>query len=187
MYTDIYYLLLGGALGLTLAGAPGPINAVVASESTKSRLHGFAVVLGATSADFTYFLIMFFFSSIIPQELVNYFYVIGSLLLLYMAYSIIRAKTSNRKPKGNFFVGYMMAITSPFNLSWWLTAGLFLLKSLTIYSLIGLFLGIFLFAIPFVAIIFRLRRNIDSRIIRYISSAILVLFSLFMLFKVFFP
>lgn len=139
------------------------------------------------SADFTYFLIMFFFSSLIPQGLINYFYVIGGFLLLYMAYSISRSKTSTRKPKGNYFVGYIMAITSPFNLSWWLTAGLFLLKSLTIYSVIGLFIGILIWIIGFAAIIFNLRRTIDSKIIRYASSAALTAFGLFMLFKVLFP
>ena len=39
MYTEIYYLLVGIVLGLSLSGAPGPVNAVAASESTKSRLH----------------------------------------------------------------------------------------------------------------------------------------------------
>lgn len=182
MYGLVYTIGLGIILGLSLAGAPGPVNAIIATESRRSRLHGFSVGLGATSADFTYFLIMLFFSYLIPAALVNYLYVIGGFLLLYMAYSISKAKVSNRKPHGNYIVGYTIALLSPYNLSWWLTAGLFMLRTLSIYAVAGLFVGIFAWISLFAAAMFKLRKNIDSKIMRHISSAVLLLFGLFMLY-----
>jgi threonine/homoserine/homoserine lactone efflux protein len=176
-------MLLGIVLGLSLAAPPGPVNVVIASESTRSRLHGFTVGLGAATADFTFFILIFFFASIIPEAIINYLYLAGGLLMLYMAYAVSKSRAGTRKPNGNYFVGFFMAITSPFNLSWWITAGLFMLKNFSAYSVIGLFVGILIWVFTFSTIVFKLRKNIDSGIIRYISSAILVLFGAFMLYE----
>ena len=58
-------------MGLSLAAPPGPVNAMIATEATRSKLHGFSVGLGATTADFTYFVVMLIFGPSIPTADIN--------------------------------------------------------------------------------------------------------------------
>ena len=169
-------------MGLSLAAPPGPVNAMIATEATRSRLHGLSVGLGATTADFTYFVIMLIFGSVIPAAAINYFYMIGGVLMLYLAYRLSKPTRLRTKPHGNYLIGYALAISSPFNLAWWLTAGLFMLKNASIYSILGLFLGILAWISIFSSMISRLNNPSYAKWIRYASAALFTAFGILMLY-----
>ncbi len=181
-FIDLYYCIFGIAMGLSLAAPPGPVNAMIATEATRSRLHGLSVGLGATTADFTYFIILLIFGSVIPAAAINYFYIIGGVLMLYLAYRLSKPEQRKTKPHGNYLIGYALAISSPFNLAWWLTAGLFLLKNVSVYSIIGLFLGILAWISLFSFAIFKLRKSTYTKWIRYASMGLFVALGAFMLY-----
>ena len=181
-FTDIYYCLFGIALGLSLAAPPGPVNAMIATEATRSRFHGFSIGLGATTADFTYFIIMLLFGSVIPAAAINYFYIIGGILMLYLAYRLSKPVHLKTKPHGNYLIGSALAISSPFNLIWWLTAGLFMLKNASAYSILGLFLGILVWISLFSFIISRLRKDPYTKLIRRASTVLFAAFGILMLY-----
>lgn len=181
-FTDIYYCIFGIAMGLSLAAPPGPVNAMIATEATRSKIHGLSVGLGATSADFTYLIIMLIFGSVIPATVINYLYMVGGILMLYLAYRLSKPIKLRTKPHGNYLIGYVLAISSPFNLAWWLTAGLFMLKTASAYSILGLFLGILAWILIFSSMISRLNNASYAKWIRYASAVLFAAFGIFMLY-----
>ena len=134
-----YSYLLGIVLGLSLAGPPGAVNSVIANESLKSKLHGTSVGAGAMSADFTLFLIVYSLKSYINTGILKFIYIIGGLFMLYLGFAILRSRMPSKTKRGNYFIGLSMGLTNPFQILWWLTAGFFLLKELSIFSIAGLF------------------------------------------------
>ena len=180
--TDIYYCVFGIAMGLSLAAPPGPVNAMIATEATRSKLHGFSVGLGATTADFTYFVVMLIFGPSIPTADINYFYMMGGFLMLYLAYRISKPTKLQTKPRGNYLIGYALAISSPFNLAWWLTAGLFMLKNASAYSILGLFIGILAWIFIFSSMVSKFKNASYAKWIRHASTVLFVAFGIFMLY-----
>ncbi|MCY0883355.1 MAG: LysE family transporter [Acidianus infernus] len=99
----MFSYLLGVLLGLSMAAPPGPINAIMANESLRSKLHGSSVGFGAMTADFIFFLITFEVRKFIPENLLVVFYFIGGGLMVFLSYTTLKAKVSNRSKKGNYF------------------------------------------------------------------------------------
>ncbi|MEM0373319.1 MAG: LysE family transporter, partial [Sulfolobales archaeon] len=137
MTSIIYSFFIGIVLGLSLAAPPGPINAIMAYESTRSKYNGIAVGAGAMSADVIFFIITYLFYQIIPPKITIYFYFIGGVIMIYLAYLVVKSKPIKRDIKGNYLVGLMTGLTNPFQIIWWLTAGLSMINQLTIYVIPG--------------------------------------------------
>ncbi len=176
-----YVFLIGYLMGISLAAPPGPVNAIMANESLKTSIHGTSVGAGAMTADAIFMIIVFFLRSEIPSFVLKYFYIAGGLIMIYLSYAIIKSKMPSKSKSGNYIVGLTMGITNPFQITWWLTAGLFLLNVLSWISVIGFFSAI----VTWIVLFPTLMSKIESRYaiyVKIISSLILIIFGIYMLY-----
>lgn len=176
-------ILLGIILGLSMAAPPGPVNAIMLNESLKSKIHGSSVGLGAMTADLIFYFISYNFRNFIPKEFLKIIYITGGLLLIIISILIIRSKFNiNTSPKGNYITGLSMGLTNPYQITWWLTIGIFMLENLGISSILGFFIGIVIWIIIFPLISNKYIRNY-SKYIKILSFIIVLAFGSYILLE----
>ena len=176
-----YVVLVGYVLGLSLAAPPGPVNAVIMNESSKSILHGTSVGVGAMTADFIYLIVLYFGRAAIPPFAFKYLYIFGAAVMVYLAISVIRSRMPSKTPKGNYIVGLTMGITNPFQIIWWVTVGLFLIEKMTLLSVAGFFVGVLTWITAFPYAMHKVGSRY-SPLLRVFSFVILVAFAVVMLY-----
>jgi threonine/homoserine/homoserine lactone efflux protein len=209
----------GAVFGLALAAPPGPMNAIIAEESVvRGWLAGFRAGLGAMSADAA-FLVLAFFGVVAFVEslpLLRALMVgVGGLLMLYFAYgAATEAEATFRgggesaeesKGKG-FRKAFVLALTNPYQILFWLTVGVGLLEPGTIDVLAeavdesfrgllvvrtgspalvaGMFGGIVLWITGFPAALVAAERRVArlAPVVAYLSAAVLAGFGVFFLY-----
>jgi len=130
---------VGVVFGLALAAPPGPMNAIIAEESVlRGWLAGFKAGLGAMSADFCFFLLSLLGVVAVIEDLPTLRGVmvgVGGLLMLYFAYgaahdvqaTLAPDTTATGESKG-FRKAFVLALTNPYQILFWLTVGVGLLQ-----------------------------------------------------------
>jgi threonine/homoserine/homoserine lactone efflux protein len=135
----------GVVFGLALAAPPGPMNAIIAEESVlRGWLAGFRAGLGAMTADACFFLLALAGVVTVVQELPTLRAVMilaGGGLMLYFAYGAISdareaftgdgPETTTRRSRG-FRKAFVLALTNPYQIAFWLTVGVGLLEAGTV-------------------------------------------------------
>ena len=121
--------------GLSLAAPPGPMNAIIAEESVlRGWTAGCRASLGALLADGLFFLLTLVGVTTIVQEyglLSDLLYLLGGGLMLVFA---VDAATNARAEAGfvdsetatgatGFQKAFVLALTNPYQLAFWLTVG----------------------------------------------------------------
>ena len=201
MLVELLSILGGGLLGLSLAAPPGPMNAVIAEESVNRGWRaGFAAGLGAMSADATFFLLALagVVAFIRDAPTVRGIMVgIGGLLMFYFAYGAVKGAgdftATEAASRSGFTKAFALALTNPYQITWWLTAGVGLLNPGTIqafgYSfaaangvltVAGFFAGIVVWITGFPAALRAAGEQVDSlgRAVAYGSAVVLVWFGM---------
>ncbi|MFC6836216.1 LysE family translocator [Halomarina ordinaria] len=127
--------LAGVVFGLALAAPPGPMNAIIAEESVvRGWGAGFRAGLGAMVADLC-FLVAALFGLVAFVEryplLRAAMVAVGGVLMLYFAYGAAREvrgrfRAADGAGKG-FQKAFVLALTNPYQILFWLTAGVALL------------------------------------------------------------
>jgi threonine/homoserine/homoserine lactone efflux protein len=116
-------------LGIAMAAAVGPVCIETVRRGLKHGFHyAFPVALGTAVADSTYILLVYFgLSGFLSDPRINSaMWVIGSLVLFFLSYkSFIGFKEGNHfrgsiRRRNSFLTGFMIAITSPITIIWWL-------------------------------------------------------------------
>ncbi len=111
----------------------GPMNALIAAWSLRSFRHGFAVGAGAVSADFLLMLFTLTLYDVLKglgQRFFAPFRAAGGLFFLHLAYKIGTAKppregsAGGRHPLRGYLLGLLLGLINPYQVAWWLTAGL---------------------------------------------------------------
>ncbi|WP_339104527.1 LysE family transporter [Haloterrigena salinisoli] len=131
--------LAGVVFGLALAAPPGPMNAIIAEESViRGRMAGFRAGLGAMTADALFFVLTLAgavavidrYPAVRPA-----LYLGGGLLMLYFAVGAVRearAATSftdgGRDVSTGFRKTLVLSLTNPYQIGFWLTVGVGLLR-----------------------------------------------------------
>ena len=201
MLDALTVLAFGFGLGLTLAAPPGPIMALSAERLVhRGYLAGFLVILGAIVADATHLLLVAL--GVIPlvtrvPGLLALLTLAGALLLLYFAYGAWR--TARRPPagrdlaeapppksrllrfiRGGFATGYVLAITSPFNIAWWLSVGGPLMSNHGWVLFLGFFAALFGYSLFFLAVVQWASGRVKGivTVVSYTSAVLLALFAL---------
>jgi threonine/homoserine/homoserine lactone efflux protein len=134
--TLVTTLVAGMIFGLALAAPPGPMNAIIAEESVlRGWTAGFKAGLGAMTADVLFFLLalggVVTFIQRLPV-LQDVMFLVGGLLMLYFAYGAVRGarrqfrSTSTPDSRG-FSKAFVLSISNPYQILFWLTAGVGLL------------------------------------------------------------
>ncbi len=132
-------LIAGMLFGLALAAPPGPMNAIIAEESVlRGWTAGVRAGLGAMTAD-----VVFFAMALIGVvSVVGRFPTVrgvmigfGGLLMLYFAYgALLGARATFRSDGGpdmdskGFSKASVLALTNPYQILFWLTIGVGLLR-----------------------------------------------------------
>jgi threonine/homoserine/homoserine lactone efflux protein len=200
--------LIGGMVfGLALAAPPGPMNAVIATESVlRGWGAGFRAGLGAMVADVCFFLLalvgLVAFVQQSPDVRTGLF-VAGGLLMIYFAYGAVRSARSfvdDELEEGKGFrKAFVLALTNPFQIAFWLTVGVGLLEpgQLDVLAplpvvgpslagravvqtgepaiIVGLFAGVVVWILGFPAALVSARRRVESvaPLVAWLSAAVL--------------
>lgn len=138
--------IVGALLGVSLAGPPGPVTAILVNRATKSVSGGFSVGMGAMTADFILMVIILLFGQITDlTRYNNYIYVLGAFFFFYLAYEIYKSKgnksSGDRKGSG-YLAGLSIGLINPMQIGWWFTAGLSVNQKFGFETFIFLFIGI---------------------------------------------
>lgn len=200
----------GMLFGLALAAPPGPMNAIIAEESVlRGWFAGFKAGFGALTADFCFFLLALIGAVTIIDAIPRLraaMVGIGGLLMLYFAYDAVRETafvTQETVGTGKgFWKALVLALTNPYQIVFWLTVGIGLLRPGTVdvfahvpvvndtltgllvittgspAILIGLFLGILCWIVLFPASLVFAGQRIDrfAPTVAYLSAVVLVAF-----------
>ena len=211
--------LAGVALGLSLAAPPGPMNAIIAEESVlRGWGSGFRAGLGAMSADACFLVLALLGVVTVVRDvpaLQRVLFGFGGLLMLYFAYGAATdanaafggeaaadgsGDVADAEDSKGFRKAFVLALTNPYQILWWLTAGVGLLDPGT-FSLdalgglvvstgspvivVGFFGGILLWITGFPAALVTVGRRVDAfaPIVAYLSAVVLALAGLSFLSK----
>jgi threonine/homoserine/homoserine lactone efflux protein len=206
----------GAVFGFALAAPPGPMNAVIAQESVlRGWTAGFRAGLGAMTADLCFFLLSILgivaFVGSMPRlraAMVG----LGGLLMLWFAYGAVRDARDgidwDADVEGRGFrKAFALALTNPYQILFWLTAGVGMLEggradvlgyapfvgdalsgTLVVETgtpalVVGFFLGIVVWIVGFPASLVSAGRRLDglTRSIAYLSAAVLAGFGVWFL------
>jgi threonine/homoserine/homoserine lactone efflux protein len=209
-------VIFGAVFGLALAAPPGPMNAIIAQESVlRGWAAGFRAGLGAMTADLC-FLVLSLLGVVAVvgsmPRLRGVMVGIGGLLMLWFAYGAVRDATSgidrDATVEGRGFrKAFALALTNPYQILFWLTAGVGMLEPGEIDVLghapyigealsgvlvvqtgtpalvAGFFLGIALWIVGFPVSLVSAGRRLDSLAgsIAYLSAAVLAGFGVWFL------
>lgn len=129
-------VLAGAVFGLAIAAPPGPMNAVIAEESVlRGWSSGFKAGLGAMTADICFFLLALFGAVALIERFPSIrtlAFAFGGVLMLYFAYGAARDATESHdvavEESRGFRKAFVLAITNPFQIAFWLTIGIGLLE-----------------------------------------------------------
>ncbi|MEF8915161.1 LysE family translocator [Natronomonas sp.] len=212
--TLVSTFLAGIVFGLALAAPPGPMNAIIAEESVlRGWDAGFKAGLGAMTADLA-FLVLALVGVVAAIErlpiLHGLMVGIGGILMLYFAYGAVRgahqtfrADDLDDESKG-FRKAFVLALTNPYQILFWLTVGVGLLApgevDVLSYAsealaglivvqtghpalLVGLFGGIVVWITGFPAALVSARKRVDALapVVAYGSALVLAGFGVFFL------
>ncbi len=129
-------ILSGVLFGLALAAPPGPMNAIIAEESVlRGWKAGFKAGLGAMTADLLFFGLalagVVTFIRRLPR-LQDAMFLVGGLLMLYFAYGAARGagrqfRSASIPESRGFSKAFVLSLTNPYQILFWLTAGVGLL------------------------------------------------------------
>ncbi|WP_181687164.1 LysE family translocator [Halorhabdus salina] len=185
--------------GLALAAPPGPMNAVIAEESVVRGLRaGVIAGCGAMVADATFFILAALGAVSIVKRMTyvqGVMVAIGGILMLYFAVDAVREldqtftdfeSDETRTDARGFRRAFLLALTNPYQIIFWLTVGVGLLTPGTVdvlahmpyvgESLVGLlvvhtgdpslivgfFVGIGVWVVGFPALLVGAGRRIDQ-------------------------
>jgi threonine/homoserine/homoserine lactone efflux protein len=129
----------GIVFGLALAAPPGPMNAIIAEESAlRGWRSGFAAGLGAMTADVCFFLLALAGVATVVRTtpgLRRAMVAVGGLLMLWFAYGAIKDANALSAMDGaasgesrGFRKAFVLALTNPYQVVFWLTVGVGLLE-----------------------------------------------------------
>jgi threonine/homoserine/homoserine lactone efflux protein len=126
---NLYEIAVGLLLGFTLTAPPGPMNALIASQAVRSLRRGVLTGLGAMSADAILAVVVFVLSTAIElTKLIRPIYVLGCVVMGYFGYRLLVPHPPSAAPPAGsvrtYSTALLIGISNPFQILWWLTAGL---------------------------------------------------------------
>lgn len=150
----------GLALGFSLAVPPGPMNALIASISARSIRAGTVTAFGAMSADLLLGAIVLSLSTVVDlHSVIRPVDALGAVVLAYFGVRILRHPDPGHSVPTDDARTYSQALvvglTNPFQVVWWLTAGLAFARLGGAILLLGLFGAVAAWVVLFPRAVFR--------------------------------
>lgn len=173
---------LGLLLGLSLAGPPGPVNALIARESSRNGvLAGIRAGMPAPIVDTAYMLLVLLglprlidLAAIAP-----WLAGAGAVLMVYLALQIARIHGAPRALSGPFAV-WAVTLTNPFQYAWWVAAGTSALAPLGLPGVLGFMAAIFGWVFVFSFLVSKGAQRWDwfTPLLEVVSADLLLVFGL---------
>ncbi len=139
-------IALGFGLGLSLAGPPGPVNALIAREAAQGGWRaGARAGLPAPIVDSFYLgLVLFGLSRVLDlQSLAPWLAGLGAVLMAYLAIQTVRIPTGPSRALAGPAAVWAVTLTNPFQYAWWASAGAGDLIQLGAAGIAGFLVAIF--------------------------------------------
>jgi threonine/homoserine/homoserine lactone efflux protein len=178
-------VLFGAVLGFSLAVPPGPMNAWIAAAAARSYRAGVVTGLGAMSADGLLGAIVYLVErSVDLPEVVRFVYLLGAGVMVYLG---LRLLTSGPElpvepaDERTFVRALLIGLSNPFQVVWWLTAGVAFAYLGGLLLFLGLFGAILLWValFPWAVQVGARRDPLVARGVRIASAAILLGFAVY--------
>ena len=126
-------LVIGIALGLSLAAPPGPMNAIIAAETVeRGWAAGVLAGLGAMASDICFFLLAAIGAVTIVAAVPSIragMLVVGGLLMLWFALDAMRPTETEQRVASigrtrGFRRAFVLGLTNPYQILWWVAVGI---------------------------------------------------------------
>jgi threonine/homoserine/homoserine lactone efflux protein len=181
---EVYVALVGLALGFSLTVPPGPMNALIANRSMRSLRAGITTGLGAMTADAILGTLVYAIHAWVDLgALVRWVEAVGAVVLAVMVYRLIPETSSvDTPPSSNvrvYSAALVVGVSNPFQILWWVTAGLAFAYLGGAALFFGLFaaIGIWVVVFPYALTEGARRDPRVPRIVSVVSAALLAGFA----------
>ncbi|HTW39360.1 MAG TPA: LysE family transporter [Thermoplasmata archaeon] len=181
-----FAIVFGFALGFSLTIPPGPMNALIAAQSVRSLRSGIITGLGAMSADLILAVLVYSLRAEIPfGSIVRWVYLVGAGVMVFLGTRLLlRPRTEETTPDSHartYTQGVLVGLSNPFQIVWWLTAGLAFayLGGLLLFVALFAAVAIWVVAFPYALHLGTRRHPGVSRAVVYVSCAILFAFAVY--------
>jgi L-lysine exporter family protein LysE/ArgO len=184
MHIFLSYILLG----FSLAAPIGPVNAAQLDKGIKyGFLHAWLVGLGAMLADAVFMLLIYFGSAhfLDIPFMKTFLWCFGCFVLLYSGiegmrnagFTLSDYRGSIEKPSKSFYTGFLMTVTNPLSILFWLgiygsilakTAETYATWDLLLFSS-GIFIGLFLWDVTMATVASVFKNYLNNRMLVLIS------------------
>ena len=182
-------LIFGFALGFSLTVPPGPMNALIASQSAmRGTRAGIITGTGAMTADIILAVTVFLARSLIDlHSIIRAIYLVGAAVLLVLVYLTLRSRKSGPAEEMRltaYFRAVLLGVSNPFQILWWLTAGLAFAYLGGIVLLAGLFAAVAVWIVMFPALLHwgTGKHTGAARAVSMVSAAIMLFFAAYFIY-----
>ena len=173
-----------------MAAPPGPINSLMIERSIKSLYDGAKIGLGAMTADFIFMILIFAF-----QKTINFsyflpiIYLAGALVFFYIAINMKlhpAESTINEFSFYGYFKGLGTGLVNPYQIIWWLSAGLAIFETFGYTLFYFFFIGICLWIICITTLVhhsYLKYGEVLKKILTNFSFVVLLIFSAIFIYE----
>jgi len=181
--TELESLVFGVVLGFTLAAPPGPMNAWIAAAASRSYRAGVVTGLGAMTADALLGTVVYVLDrglDLLP--VVRFVYLVGAAVMAYLGVRLLRDREERSVDlplERTFARAILVGLANPFQVVWWLTAGVAFAYLGGLVLLLGLFgaIAVWVLAFPWAVHVGARRDQRVRRGVLWLSGALLLAFA----------
>lgn len=180
----VYLLLLGFALGFSLTIPPGPMNALIAARAVRSLRSGILTGFGAMSADLVLMAVVYAVHTVVDVgSVIRFVYLLGAVVMVAFGGALLLRKEEPPSTEASSIRTYSQAVvlgvSNPFQIFWWLTAGLAFAYLGGFVLFVGLFaaVAIWVVSFPYAVHLGTQRHPEVARAVVYVSVALMFVFA----------
>lgn len=193
--------ITGILLGLGVAIPIGPLNILIMNYSLSSFGRGFALGMGAMSADILYFVLLSLGVLVVFDNpwIFKSIAIFGAIFLLYMAWTCYKnaskmlAKISNTERGESLLACYLKGLglnsINPFIIGFWLSLSSVVVSSANwMIAALGVLLALFAWVLGLSFATSLARRIISAKVARifsYVSAVLMLFFTAFLIYNTF--
>ena len=193
--------ITGILLGLGVAIPIGPLNILIMNYSLSSFGRGFALGMGAMSADILYFVLLSLGVLVVFDNpwIFKSIAIFGAIFLLYMAWACYKnaskmlAKISNTERGESLLACYLKGLglnsINPFIVGFWLSLSSVIASSANwMIAALGVLLALFAWVAGLSLVTSLARRIISAKVARifsYVSAVLMLFFTAFLIYNTF--
>lgn len=193
--------ITGILLGLGVAIPIGPLNILIMNYSLSSFGRGFALGMGAMSADILYFVLLSLGVLVVFDNpwIFKSIAIFGAIFLLYMAWTCYKnaskmlAKISNTERGESLLACYLKGLglnsINPFIIGFWLSLSSVVVSSANwMIAALGVLLALFAWVLGLSILTSLARRIISAKVARifsYVSAVLMLFFTAFLIYNTF--